>query len=121
MEHLDTFQRNNLLVGTRLAVEIAASSPELRAFVVVGTYTHSTVRPRKPSRYLNKSEDDLLFWIRKYEVARNNIEKDITNRDLVGEIYVKDIESIGKLEKELGKYVDDFSLMKPDWYVDNPL
>ena len=117
--HLDTFQKNNLLVGNQLATEIASSSPELRAFVVIGAYTLS--RPHKPSKYLNKSTDDVRFWIRRYEVDKAKIEEYITHDDLVASTYVKDIKDIDELEKELGKYIDDFSAMKPDWYVDNPL
>lgn len=39
----------------------------------------------------------------------------------VNEIYKDDIKGITALEKELINYLNDFSLLKPEWHCDNLL
>ena len=121
MNRLNTFQRNNLLTGTYLATEILSSSPELRAFVVIGAYVQTPTKPMKPSKSLNVEQDNLRFWIRRYEIAKRDIDKYVTEKDLQNAMYINNISSRDALEHELEKYVDDFSLMEVTWKVDNPL
>lgn len=65
--------------------------------------------------------ENLRFWLRTYEVHKHDIDKYLTDRDLVNSIYISEIQSIEQLEKELEKYVPDFALMQVAWKVDNPL
>lgn len=122
MEKLTTFQRNNIITGNNLAAEIQSSSPELRAFIVNGAYVLTSSGPVRPSKYLNANHNNIRFWLRKYEVNKLDLEmdRDFTHHDLLDSIYLKDIQSIEELEKELGKYIQDFSIMQASWKVDNP-
>lgn len=122
MNRLNTFQRNNLIIGTELAVEIQPSLPERRAFVVIGSYIQTPSGPRKPLKSLNIEQSNLRFWIRKYEIDKIHMEvaKYITQDDLLSSTYLKDIQTIESLEIELGKYLQDFSLMEVAWKVDAP-
>src|SRR5579885_1353189 len=65
MSRLNTFQRNNLITGTQMAAEIPSSSPELRALVVIGSYVQTATGARRPSKYLNREQENLRFWLRK--------------------------------------------------------
>jgi hypothetical protein len=124
MDSFNPFQRNNLITGIHLATEIQSSSPGLRAFVVVGAYIQSSSgKHAKPSKSLNVEQDNLRFWLRRYEVNRNLLETDkyIADQDLLNPVYIEDIKSIEQLEAELWKYSGDFSLMVVAWKVDNPL
>jgi hypothetical protein len=123
MANLTTFQRNNLIIGTRLAAELQASSPELRAFVVIGAYRQTPSGPKRPSKMLNAEHDTLRFWLRKYEVSRQALamDEDIIDEDLIHDIYIRDIQSIDQLEQELAQHMQDFSRMEVSWKVDNPL
>ena len=123
MGNLTTFQRNNLLIGTRLAAELQASSAELRAFVVIGAYAQTQSGPKSPSKMLNAEQDTLRFWLRTYEVSRHALamDEDIIDEDLIHEIYIHDIQSIEQLEQELAQYIQDFSCMEVSWKIDNPL
>ena len=123
MGKLTTFQRNNLLTGTRLAAELQASSPELRAFVVIGAYRQTQSGPKRPSKMLNAEHDTLRFWLRTYEVSRHALamDEDIIDEDLIHEIYIRDIQSIDQLEQELAQHIQDFSRMEVSWKIDNPL
>ncbi len=123
MDNLTTFQRNNLIIGTRLAAELQASSPELRAFVVIGAYRQTPSGPRRPSKILNADYDTLRFFLRKYEVSRHALAMDeyTSDEDLTHAIYMHDIQSIDQLEQELEQYMQDFSRMEVSWKVDNPL
>ena len=122
MNKLNTFQRNNLITGTDLAAEIPSSSPELRAFVVIGAYARTpSGHAKRPSKFLNAEQNDLRFWIRRYEVKKSDIEKWITTADLLNSVYLNEILSIEQLEREVEQYIQDFSLLEATWKVDNPL
>ncbi len=121
MKYLTTFQLNTLNTGHELAAEIASSSPERSAFVVIGSYIKAGLKILKPSKFLNSDQSDLYFWIRKYEVNKADLDKYITYEDLFDSTYQKDIERIEELEHELAKYIQDFSLLEPAWKTDNPL
>lgn len=123
MNRLSTFQHNNLITGTHLAAEIQSSAAEMRTFVVIGAYLQNSSRSVKPSKFLNGDQESLKFWIRKYDVNKVSIEndEDITEKDLLNAVYLKDIQSIEQLENELEKYLQDFSLMDVAWKIDNPL
>ena len=123
MNKLNIFQRNNLFVGTQLAVELPCISPERRAFVVIGAYIQTSRGAKKPPKVLNADRSDVRFWLRKYEVKKSDLENhlDITDHDLIDSIYLDDIQSIEQLETTLEMYIQDFSLMEVAWKVDNPV
>lgn len=123
MDRFSTFQRNNLIIGTELAAELPSSSPEKRAFVVVGGYIQTSSGATSPPKVLNVEQPNLRFWVRKYEVDRSALENhlDITDHDLIDSIYLNNIQTIEDLEVELEKYIQDFSLLQVAWKVDNPL
>jgi hypothetical protein len=122
--HLDIRQLNNLCTGNELAAEIQATSEHRRAFVVIGAY-RATGRPGggRVSKILNAPQDDVRFWVRKYEISIDNIEKqwDVSDEDLHEATYRSDIPDIQELESELGKFLDDFSGFDVSWKRDNPL
>jgi hypothetical protein len=83
MHKFSTFQQNNLIVGMGLAAEIPSSAPELRAFIVIGSYA---LRPKgesellsmvehasRPSKFLNRDHSDLHFRVHKYEIDKKYI------------------------------------------------
>jgi hypothetical protein len=123
MKKLSIKQINNLMTGTALAVEISTSSEEIKAFIVVGSYTiDERGLPDKVSKYLNdKSKGKVLFWLRKYEVKVEYIDEYISDDELESSIHIKKIESISDLEDELGKYLEDFSVLDVEWKCERPI
>lgn len=123
MSRFSIFQNNNLFTGVELAAELLPTSPERRAFVVVGAYIQTLRGATSPSTTLNVDKPDLRFWLRKYEVNRSYLENDwdITDHDLVDSIYLNNIQTLESLEAELEKYIQDFSIMEVAWKVDNPV
>jgi hypothetical protein len=123
MSRFSTFQNNNLFTGVELAAELPSTSPERRAFVVVGAYIQTSRGATSPSTVLNVDKPDLRFWLRKYEVNKSYLENDwdIVDHDLVDSIYLNNIQTLESLEAELEKYIQDFSIMEVAWKVDNPL
>jgi|SRR5579875_1470396 hypothetical protein len=81
MSRLSTFQQNNLFVGTQLAAELPCLYPERRAFVVIGAYIQTSQGVLKPSKALNADRSDIRFWIRKYEIEKSSLEKDLDITD----------------------------------------
>ena len=67
--------------------------------------------------------NDIFFELHCYEISDIYYINhwDVTEDDLVNEIYKDDIKGITALEKELIKYLNDFSLLKPEWYCDSLL
>ncbi len=123
MGKLNTFQKNNLFIGTHLAAEVPSTSPDLRAFVVVGAYLQDQTKFSKPARSLNVDQDRLRFWLRKYEVNRHDLEidKDITEKDLLHSVHLRNIQTIEELEEALEKYIQDLSALQVSWKIANPL
>jgi len=111
-QHLDMRQRNNLITGNELAAELPASSPERRAFVVVGAY-RDVGRPggARVSKYLNADQSDVRFWLRKHEIDKVFIEHGWWpgENDLLDSVLTTGISSIETLEAELAHYLDDFT------------
>jgi len=126
MKALTTRQRNNLLVGNDLAVEIPALAPDCRAFVVIGAYRddHEGLGGSRVSNYLNASDqEDVRFWFRKYEIETVYIENDwdVAESDLQDSLFKNDIASVEELEQILGVYLEDFSGLDVSWRHDNPV
>jgi hypothetical protein len=116
-------QRNNLIIGTSLAAEIPASTLELKAYIVIGSYDIKNGRASASSRILNRDQDDLRFWLHKYEIDKKYLGStdEIAEEQLVHNIFKNDIQDIEQLEREVEKYLDDFSLLQIQWKFDPPL
>ena len=65
----------------------------------------------------------MFFEIRIYQIPNEYFEKkwDIAEADLVSDIRIKDIKGIDYLEEKINLYVEDLSMLKPEWYCDNPI
>lgn len=126
-QHLTIQQLNNLRIGNSLAADIPAVLPDHRAFVVIGAYVPGSDDPtwgHEPPRALNSpSQANLRFWLRRYEVAQWQIEQgwDVAESDLHRQTHQRGIASVEEVERELEKYLDDFSLLDVSWRRDNPV
>lgn len=111
-----SIQRNNLLTGVPLAVELPATTNELRSFLVVHTEKNYV------SEFVNANIDP-IFWLKKYEIPKFYIEGnyDVTEDELINLIYVYDIKGYSELENVLLKYLDDLTQLVAFWKVGNPL
>lgn len=122
---LDTKQINNLCTGVKLATELKTENVNLRKFLTVQGYSYDDngkiIRLKK---ILSLSTlDNIYFEVRCYELSvdyyTNNW--DVTEDDLVSEVYQDDIKGIEALEVELSNYIQDFSVLKSEWECDNLL
>ena len=122
---LDTKQINNLCTGVKLATELKNENVNLRKFLTVQGYSYDDngkiIRLKK---VLNSSTlDNIYFELRCYELSIdyyiNNW--DVTEDELASEVYQDDIKGIETLEVELSNYIQDFSVLKPEWECDNLL
>ena len=122
---LDTKQINNLCTGVKLATELKSENPNLRKFITIQGYSYNVdgkiiglEKVLKPSIL-----DNIYFELRCYELSIdyyiNNW--DVTEDDLASELYQDDIKGIEALEMELSNYIQDYSVLKPEWYCDNLL
>ncbi len=120
MKKLNVYQKNNLLTGNDLAMEIPSISNTRRAFIKIGAYDPNT---GYVSKILNRDKSGLLFDLRRYEIDNCYIENDwdVSEEELVNSIHVKDIKGIEQLEAELAEHIDDFSNLDCVWKCDNPV
>ena len=121
---LNTKQINNLCTGVKLATELKTENVNLRKFLTVQGYSYDDngkiIRLKK---ILSLSTlDNIYFEVRCYELSvdyyTNNW--DVTEDDLASEVY-QDDKGIEALEVELSNYIQDFSVLKPEWECDNLL
>ncbi|NEN87035.1 hypothetical protein [Paenibacillus elgii] len=116
MQKFNTKQRNQLISGNALAIEIPAISEERRAFIVVKAVSTKSM--------LNTSDASIMkFWLRRYEIPKTYIENDwdVSDEELVDSVHLKDILGIDQLEQELSDYLEDFTKMDVEWKCENPL
>ncbi|WP_411342691.1 hypothetical protein ACE3MZ_13575 [Paenibacillus sp. WLX1005] len=116
MQKFDMRQINNFINGNALATELKATQSSRRAFVVIG--------PTISMKFLNTTSiEQLIFWIRKYEIQKVYIENDwdVSDDELLGSIHIKNIKGINQLEKRLSTFLDDFSKLDVEWKTENPL
>ena len=120
-QQLNIRQRNNLLTGNRLAAEVPASAPNLRAFIEI--WAHAADREwGGVSKFLNADTSNLRFDLWKYEIDRSYYDTDGWDWDrfVRGDIHkVKDIPTIEDLERILAEYLDDVSIL--DWRLVTPM
>lgn len=123
--HLDIKQINNLCTGVKLATELQSEKKYLRKFLTVKGYSYNTDGKiiELGKVHTPNTLDIIFFELRCYEISNdyyiNNW--DVTEDDLVSEVYQDEIKGIEALEMVLSKYLQDFSVLKPEWYCDNLL
>ncbi len=123
---LDVKQINNLLTGIVLACELRSDKPELRRFVTVRSFN---IDPNgKPSLWDKKikSADEgnhALFVVHSYSVLAKYIELDydIDDDSLEDNIVIGDIIGWERLYEILSGYLNDLSVLVPQWNIDNPV
>ena len=122
---LDVKQINNLRTGVKLATELEASNSDLRRFLTIQGYAYDEKGAIiKLEKILNVNIlGNIYFELRCYEISVDYYINhwDVTEDDLTSQIYQDDIKGIDALEVELGKYIEDFSVLKPEWYCENLL
>lgn len=122
---LDTRQINNLYTGVKLATELRATNDNLRKFLTVQGYSYDVNGEIiEFNKILNKNIlNDIYFELRCYEISVDYYINhwDVTEDNLINEIYQDDIKGIDALELQLKKYIEDFSVLKPEWYCENLL
>lgn len=122
---LDTKQINNLCTGVKLATELKSEKINLRKFLTIQGYSYNADgKIIKLEKNLTPSIlGNIYFELRCYELSMdyylNNW--DVTEDDLASEFYQDDIKGLEALEMELSKYIQDYSVLKPEWYCDNLL
>ena len=122
---LNTKQINNLCTGVKLATELKTENVNLRKFLTVQGYSYDdNGKIIILKKILSLSTlDNIYFEVRCYELSvdyyTNNW--DVTEDDLESEVYQDDIKGIEALEVELSNYIQDFSVLKPEWECDNLL
>ena len=116
---------SNLCIGTKLAAELESSDKKYRQFLTIQGYRYNAQgKISKLDKTINSNiRNNIFFELHCYEIPNTYCihHWDVTEDDLVNEIYKDDIKGITALEKELINYLNDFSLLKPEWYYDNLL
>ncbi len=122
---LNAKQINDLSTGVKLAAELKSSGVNLRKFLTILGYIRSeNGKAVTPDKYLKPDKiNRLLFEVRVYELPLEYYTNkwDVTDDDLVNDIYMDDIKGLEKLESILNDYITDFSELKPEWLVDTLL
>lgn len=108
---LDIRQRNNLITGNHLVAEIPASTPDRRAFILIGAYEKTSRGADHPSKILNRDLDRTRFWIKTYEVDVSVLEtaSSLEEYQTHNLKYKNEIQNVEAVEKELEEKLDDFS------------
>lgn len=123
--NLDLKQINNLCTGVKLVAELESSNSDLRKFLTIQGYKYNEEgRVVGLKKILNKGiYEEILFELRCYEISSEYLDNnwDVTEDDLKTEIYYEDIKGIKALEEKLEKFLQNYSVLMPEWYCDNPL
>lgn len=118
-------QINNLCTGIKLAAELKSENPKSRKFITVHGYSYNEEGKRiKLTNVLNNDVlNHIFFELHYYEIPLEYYINrwDVTEDDLLNAVYKDDIKGIRELEAELPNYIQDFSILKPEWYCDNLL
>ncbi len=113
---LDIRQINNLYTGVKLAAELKPSDCNLRKFLTVQGYTYNVNGEIIGfNKILNKNifyEISIDYYINQW---------DVTEDSLTNQIYKDNIKGIDALELQLKNYIEDFSVLRPEWYCENLL
>jgi sulfur relay (sulfurtransferase) DsrF/TusC family protein len=114
---LNIQQRNNLITGNHLVTEISASTPDRRAFILIGAYERTSRGADYPSKILNRNLSNTRFWIKTYEVDVSVLETSSSLEEYQTHNfkYKNEIQNIEALEKDLEEKLDDFSHLIVTW------
>lgn len=118
---LDMEQINNLCTGVKLATELKPVNSDSRKFLTIKGYSYDingkVIGLKKVLN--NNTLNNIYFELRCYEISVDYYINhwDVTEDDLLSEIYKDDIKGIDALELELKQYIEDFSVLKPDGIV----
>jgi hypothetical protein len=110
-------------VGVKLAAELISSDVNLRKFISVQGYTYNNLGKiiKLQKNISSEVHNNIYFELRCYEVPIMYFDErlDVTEDDLVNEIYRDNIKGFGELEYVLSSYIQDFSILIPEWNCDN--
>lgn len=99
--------------------------PGLRKFIVVkGFELNERGQWKRLSKVLNTDKcETAIFQIRFYELPEEFITNswDVTEDVLTEDKTIDQLQGIPVLEKELKEYLNDFSVLVPEWKCENPL
>ena len=122
---LSVQQINNLCTGVKLATELKSDNSKLRKFLTIQSYNYSVDGKIIALGKVIKPNilDNIYFELRCYELSIDYYlnDWDVTEDDLVSNVYKDEIKGIEVLEMELSNYIQDYSILKPEWYCDNLL
>lgn len=120
---LDLRQCNHLRTGVRLAAELTPSRSNHRKFITIASYRCDTEGRRIAlTKILNSiSLEEVFFEVFCYEISNDYYVNnwDVSKEELLCVANTKDIQGIEKLETEIRKHLQDFSLLVPEWHCDN--
>ena len=114
-----------LVTGVTLAAEINSSNSNLRGFISIFAYQYNEFGEFLAlDKFLKRVDgEELFFVLRKFEVTKEHMDNgwDTSDDDLINSIYIEDIKGIKNIETEILKYIEDISVLEPEWKCDIPL
>lgn len=122
MNYEEVEKIQHLLTGVTLAAEINSSNPNLRGFISIFAYQYKEFGEFVEfDEFLKRvNEEEIFFLLRKYELLNECVENGwwVIEEDLVNSIYIEDIKGIKEVEIEILKYIEDITILKPEWHCD---
>lgn len=119
---LNINQINNLCTGVVLATELKSKNPELRKFLIVEAYSYNSNNEiiRMDKFVKEEKLNNIYFEIICYEmlIGYENYFWD-TDYYLKNKFCKNNIKGIEQLKIELGDYIQDYSILKPEWYCED--
>lgn len=73
------------------------------------------------SKFLRKiDEESVYFVLRRYEIPKEFIDNGWfpSEDDLIDSVYIEDIKGVENIEEEILKYIDDITILEPEWKCD---
>lgn len=122
---LDVKQKNNLMAGVKLAIELDSSASKLRKFLTILGYCYDEEGHYKSLSKVIKNglESDIIFEIRCYEIPIEYFQNnwDIVDDELVNDVRIDNVKGFDSLEKNLQVFLNDLRGLKPEWHCENLL
>ena len=120
---LDIKQLNNLFTGVRLVSELNSNRNDIKKFLTIRGYKYDSYNKEVEfDKFISKTKlQKVYFELKIFEISTDlDVSSwDITENDFEYEIIIRDIENIEKLECILKNYIEDYSILKPEWYFEN--
>ncbi|MGE7943692.1 hypothetical protein ACQKNB_16565 [Lysinibacillus xylanilyticus] len=122
---LDVKQKNNLMTGVKLAIELDSSASKLRKFLTIQGYCYDEEGHYKSLSKVIKNglESDIIFEIRCYEIPIEYFQNnwDIVDDELINDVRIDNVKGFDSLEKNLQVFLNDLRGLKPEWHCENLL